>query len=67
MVGAGNDYGHPHQVTLNKLNSAGVKVYRTDLNGNITFNSDGQKLSVKTAKSTASRIIEYKVSIRCFL
>src|SRR5450759_3108651 len=29
-VGAGNDFGHPHQVTLDKLNSAGVKIYRTD-------------------------------------
>ena len=27
--GKGNDYGHPHQVTLNKL--AGIELYRTDL------------------------------------
>jgi competence protein ComEC len=50
MVGLGNDYGHPHQVTLDKLKAAGVKVYRTDLNGGITFTSDGAKLAVKTAK-----------------
>ena len=50
MVGLGNDYGHPHQVTLDKLKGAAVKVYRTDLNGGITFTSDGQKLSVKTIK-----------------
>lgn len=49
-VGAGNDYGHPHQETLNKLNSAGVKVYRTDLNGTVVFTSDGSSLLVKTAR-----------------
>ena len=50
MVGEGNDYGHPHKVTLDKLKAAGVKVYRTDLNGTVTFVSDGSKLSVKTEK-----------------
>ncbi len=49
-VGQGNDYGHPHQVTLDKLNAAGVKIYRTDLNGNITITSDGLNLAVKTEK-----------------
>jgi beta-lactamase superfamily II metal-dependent hydrolase len=32
-VGAGNDYGHPHQETLAKLAAAGIKVYRTDRDG----------------------------------
>jgi len=50
MVGAGNDYGHPHKVTLDKLKAAGVKVYRTDLNGTVTFTSDGSKLSITTEK-----------------
>jgi competence protein ComEC len=44
-VGAGNDYGHPHQGTLDKLGSAGVKVYRTDLNGTVTATSDGSAIS----------------------
>ncbi len=46
--GEGNDYGHPHQVTLDKLQ--GLQVYRTDLNGNIIFISDGQNLQVKSNK-----------------
>lgn len=50
MVGAGNDYGHPHKMTLDKLKTARVKVYRTDLNGTIVFTSDGSKLTVKTEK-----------------
>ena len=49
-VGAGNDYGHPHQITLDKLATAGVRVYRTDLNGTITIASDGSVLTVSTAK-----------------
>jgi competence protein ComEC len=49
-VGAGNDYGHPHQVTLDKLNSAGVKIYRTDLNGIIAVISNGSNISINTEK-----------------
>ncbi len=51
-VGTGNQYGHPHQVTLDKLTNAGVKVYRTDTNGTILFTSDGKTLTVKTLKNT---------------
>jgi competence protein ComEC len=49
-VGAGNDYGHPHAVTLQKLAAAGVHVYRTDLNGTITVTSNGTDLFFKAAK-----------------
>jgi len=49
-VGAANVYGHPHQVTLQKLAAAGVKVYRTDLNGTITVTSDGSNLNFGTAR-----------------
>ena len=28
--GVDNDYGHPHRETLDKLNDAGVQIYRTD-------------------------------------
>lgn len=47
-VGAGNDYGHPHQVTLDKLTAAGIKTYRTDENGTVVMVSDGTNISVKT-------------------
>lgn len=50
MVGKDNDYGHPHQETLDKLNAAGIKIYRTDLNGNICFTSDGSNITVTTAR-----------------
>lgn len=44
-VGKDNDYHHPHEVTLNKLESMGIKIYRTDQSGNIICTSDGDKIS----------------------
>jgi len=49
-VGRDNDYGHPHAVTLAKLKAADVQIYRTDLNGTITFTSDGSNLTIGTEK-----------------
>jgi len=49
-VGKDNDYGHPHKETLDKLNAAGIKIYRTDLNGSVTISSDGGSYTVKTEK-----------------
>lgn len=49
-VGTGNDYGHPHQVTLNKLNAEGITIYRTDLNGTVIAISDGKNISFSCSK-----------------
>jgi len=43
-----NSYGHPTDVILNRLNVAGVKVYRTDLQGTIIFTSNGNIITVNT-------------------
>lgn len=48
--GAGNSYGHPHDVTLKTLKKHGVAVYRTDLQGVITLTSDGNSLNVSTER-----------------
>jgi beta-lactamase superfamily II metal-dependent hydrolase len=48
--GAGNRYGHPAQSTLDRLQKAGAKIYRTDLNGDITIITDGNKFEVHAAK-----------------
>ena len=37
-VGEDNSYGHPTQDVLDRLEAAGVDVYRTDLNGTVTIN-----------------------------
>ncbi|MDO8183554.1 MAG: ComEC/Rec2 family competence protein [bacterium] len=39
-VGKDNRYGHPHQVTLDTLVTAGAKILRTDESGTITCVSD---------------------------
>ena len=44
-VGKGNDYGHPTAVTMNRLESNGIKVFRTDENGSIICTSDGKNIS----------------------
>ncbi len=49
-VGADNKYGHPHKETLDLLSQANVKVYRTDLDGDIIVKSDGESISIKTSK-----------------
>jgi len=46
-AGKDNKYNHPHDTTLEKLNKAGVKVYRTDKLGTIIMTSDGENISVK--------------------
>ena len=46
--GTGNKYGHPHEETLSILRDAKVDVYRTDLQGTITIDSDGQNFTVGT-------------------
>lgn len=40
--GEGNDYGHPHKQTLTTLNKYGIEYYRTDIEGDIVFESDGK-------------------------
>lgn len=49
--GANNEYGHPHQETLDILRYAGSRVYRTDRNGTVTVTSDGRRISVATERS----------------
>lgn len=51
-VGSGNSYGHPTDDTLSRLKDAGVSVYRTDLQGDICFTSDGTTVSVHAEKNT---------------
>ena len=49
--GRDNEYGHPRAETLAALEgSPGLAVYRTDEDGRIVVESDGEKLSVRTAR-----------------
>ena len=46
QVGKGNSYEHPRQVTLDKLEKIGAKIYRTDRDGTIILTSDGENISI---------------------
>src|ERR1051325_6581345 len=52
--GAWNRYGHPSQSVLDRLKAANVKLYRTDLQGEITITTRGKNedMTIKTAKET---------------
>jgi competence protein ComEC len=46
-VGKDNRFGHPTPETLSVLEEAEVRVYRTDLNGDIRLRFDGRRISVR--------------------
>ncbi|HPF33581.1 MAG TPA: MBL fold metallo-hydrolase, partial [Candidatus Sabulitectum sp.] len=45
-VGSGNPYGHPHSEVLNRLDSRGIPVYRTDQDGTFVVTTDGIDITV---------------------
>ena len=66
-VGKGNSYGHPTEAVLSRLRDADVKVYRTDLQGDIIMSSDGENITVTTQKNeniqTNETAVEYAEGI----
>lgn len=48
QCGRDNPYGHPHKETMDKLEKAGCKVFRTDEEGTVIAQSDGKNISWKT-------------------
>jgi competence protein ComEC len=53
-----NRYGHPSQVVLDRLKAANVKLYRTDLQGEITITTRGKENDdvIKTAKEAKTEL-----------
>jgi len=45
-VGPRNPYGHPDPGVLERLATAGARVYRTDRDGAVIFETDGRTLTV---------------------
>lgn len=60
-VGKDNSYGHPSSITLANLEDEDVQVYRTDVMGTVTMNSDGNNISVKTEGTYAKQTSESSV------
>ncbi|MFY9461616.1 MAG: ComEC/Rec2 family competence protein [Candidatus Sungiibacteriota bacterium] len=45
-TGKKNRYGHPHQEVIDRLNKLGIKIFRTDTDGDVTFVSNGVQFSL---------------------
>lgn len=48
--GEDNSYGHPHKATIQKLKNADVLYRRTDVNGTISFTTNGNTVDYSTEK-----------------
>lgn len=48
--GKENPYGHPHRQALIRLKAAGVRYWRTDINGDIELRSDGKSYRIWAEK-----------------
>ena len=55
-AGAGNEYGHPAATTVQRLARAGATVYRTDLDGDVTVETDGASIRVRTSRPHAEAL-----------
>jgi competence protein ComEC len=53
--GRGNSYGHPHDNVLSRLRDADVALFRTDMQGDIIFVSDGAAVTVRTERNSGAR------------
>jgi competence protein ComEC len=55
--GLNNRYGHPHEITIQKLNNAGIDIFRTDFQGTIIIKTDGHSISIN--KNPWRQILSY--------
>lgn len=46
--GRGNRFGHPVPEVIDRLERSSARIYRTDRNGQITIDTDGDSMAVKT-------------------
>lgn len=54
MVGEGNSYNHSYQSIIDRYESVGAKVLRTDLDGNIICDCDGSTVTCDGDKDSSS-------------
>lgn len=46
-TGTNNMYGHPHREVLSLISEYGIETYRTDIDGQVVFISDGKTITVQ--------------------
>ena len=54
--GGDNRYGHPSPEALERFRALGIKIYRTDLQGEITITTRGQGYQIQTARAATGDI-----------
>ena len=47
-VGVDNSYNHPHKEVTGLLKDRGIKLYRTDYDGDVVFVTDGEEIEILT-------------------
>ena len=55
-VGEGNDYGHPHEEAVERIEATGSRIYRTDLDGTIIVATDGRALTVAAGGAPSATV-----------
>jgi competence protein ComEC len=50
-VGFQSSFGHPHAEVIERYAQAGIRLFRTDLDGTVTFSTDGRQLWVETTRT----------------
>ena len=53
-VGKNNEYNHPKEIVLKKLNKIGAQIYRTDKDGTIHLTSNGKNISIEKLKTNTN-------------
>ncbi len=56
-VGATNDYGHPAPQTLERLARKNAAIYRTDMDGDVTIETDGRSVDVHAARGRQQALV----------
>ena len=62
-VGEDNSYGHPTDNTLSRLRDADVKVFRTDMQGDIYCTSDGKTVKMSVEKNATADTLTNPVKV----
>ncbi|MBE5972763.1 MAG: MBL fold metallo-hydrolase [Lachnoclostridium sp.] len=62
-VGEDNSYGHPTDNTLSRLRDADVKVFRTDMQGDIYCTSDGKTVTMSVERNANADTLTNPVKV----
>jgi len=61
--GSNNSYKHPHKQLINRLKKFNIKYYRTDLNGDVIVNTDGNNYNIFSKKSIENDLNKFEKEI----